>query len=159
MSDQNPWNVKQVTPPDKWVGSEGQDNRGHAKFIAPHFAGRAALHLFNRHWHDDLDNQRPGLRTLNGLMGDEERGWCPASDTQGSIPGNPQNNPSQVATFIADHIAFNPDADLPSPTDDPALWLLILYYLAFTEDGIYPTWSLCVASLALFYRLDVPTTD
>lgn len=87
--NRNLLNVKQGSDP--WKYSTGKDSRGHAIF--PNYAAgvRAGIVNLRSYW------TRHGLKTLSGIC----NRWAPTSDTVGSIPGAPANNPNGYADFLA----------------------------------------------------------
>lgn len=94
----NPLAVK--TPSSgPWDGQTGKDNRGHAIFDDARWGIRAGCKILSRYYRER------GARTLNDIF----RIYAPASDTVGSIPGNPGNQPNKYAAYVAGRIGIGPD--------------------------------------------------
>ena len=106
----NPGNLKN-DPDDPWNGTIGQDDRGHAIFEDVVHGVRAMAKTILAKWNN-------GYNTLIEMIGDPEHGWAPASDTQGSIPGNPPNDPVEYATTVGAWLSIGIDAVMPLGEDD-----------------------------------------
>ena len=87
--NRNLLNVKQGRDP--WKYSTGKDSRGHAIF--PNYAAglRAGIITLRTYW------TKHKLRSLTGIT----NRWAPASDTVGSLPGRPRNQPNAYAAYLA----------------------------------------------------------
>ena len=87
-------------PRDPWRGSDGLDERGHAKFVASRWCVRAWLKTL-------LEKERNRKVTLRRLI----RDYAPADDTVGSIPGAAPNRPDYYAEAVGQWIGRDPDAE------------------------------------------------
>lgn len=96
----NPGCVKNARG-NPWQGSEGSDDRGHARFVHPSFGCRAVIRTL-------ASKYLNGKQSIKKIIED----WAPASDTQGSIPGNPPNNPVAYADAVAKWLDRRPEQDL-----------------------------------------------
>lgn len=128
----NPLNIK---GDDDWVGRIGTDSRGHVIFDTEEHGIRAAARTMDNKW-------KAGQKTLRELIGGTkdrgyENGWAPRSDTQGSVPGNPQNDPDLYADTIALRVGIDADRRLPNPRNNPAIWANIIAEMSYYENGKY----------------------
>lgn len=99
--NRNPLNVKQ-NPANRWRGAPGMDERGHAVFENEAWGIRAAVRTLAQKYAN-------GKQTLIAITSD----WAPKSDTQGSVPGNPPNNPVKYAAFVAARLPYDEMQVLP----------------------------------------------
>lgn len=129
----NPGNIKGK---DSWKGKTGADERGHIIFDTPENGFRALLRTLESKW-------LAGKRTLVEIFagkdedgdGKPDGGWAPADDTQGSIEGNPANEPQSYAQTVGGWLGVSPTAQLPSPATDPDLWFRIARAISRYENG------------------------
>ena len=100
LNNCNPFNVKQVGPPEIpnswWQGSTGQDEKGHAIFVRDEYSVRAAVHLLAKYQVND------GLKTLMEIFSK----YAPADDP------NANNNPNEYAQSVAQHCNVHPGTPL-----------------------------------------------
>ena len=91
---------------DPWRDASGKsaktDPKGHAIFTDPAYGIRAGILLLRTYF------VKHGLRTVLAILSR----WAPASDTIGSQPGNPQNDPSSYAGFVATRMGIAADQPL-----------------------------------------------
>ncbi len=134
IRNHNPGNVKQ-DPKNPWLGSTGMDERGHAIFSSEALGWRAFYRTLAAKW-------LAGKRTLRHIV----ESWAPASDTIGSIPGSPPNDPERYARFVARETSLPHDARLDLfdergyPLDDTAI-LDIARAMVKYEHGADAEWS------------------
>lgn len=117
----NPLNIKGNDP---WLGRTGHDDRGHITFATEEYGIRA-------NWRCLQKMLLNGHDTIDKLCAE----WAPSNDTQGSIAGNPKNNPRDYANFIAKKVHFAPDWSLPALTPSVDLWLNIFSAMDEYENG------------------------
>ena len=79
-----------------------KDLRGHAAFKNPLYSIRAACRILQQY------RVRRGLRTLNEIF----HVWAPETDTVGSVPGGPNNDPNNYASIVALGVGHPQDHDL-----------------------------------------------
>jgi hypothetical protein len=136
-------NVKN-DPADRWndVGGEcasRTDARGHAVFVDPAFSARAADICYQEKWEN-------GKRSLLALC----RDWAPESDTEGSLPGRPKNDPVAYALFIAKRASLGIYEELPAPKDNILTWCRIQLAMARWEMGEDCPMSTILRGAAMF---------
>lgn len=95
----NPLNLKGGS---KWIGRIGQDSRGHIIFKDEIYGTRAAIINLRSYW------VKHRLRTVRQII----NRWAPPTDTIGSIPGNPKNNPSAYAAFVSKKSGLPVDGEI-----------------------------------------------
>lgn len=100
LRNNNLWNIKKPGK-DRWLGTIDHDGRGHAVYDDPVFSGRAFLRELRA-------DQRNGKNTLRQICAD----YAPASDMQGSIPGNDQNDPLAYAKYLGKRLKVGIDEPL-----------------------------------------------
>ncbi|MCW5892929.1 MAG: peptidoglycan DD-metalloendopeptidase family protein [bacterium] len=104
IKNNNYLNVK--NGPDPWMDAHGKpsrtDARGHAVFADPAYGVRAGLRQLRTYF------VKHRCRTVLAILSR----WAPASDTIGSLPGNPHNNPSQYAVFVSNRMGIAIDQPL-----------------------------------------------
>lgn len=117
----NPGNIKGE---DKWVGLVGKDKRGHLQFDTLAHGCRALARTFQQKY-------RNGKTTLLAIC----ESWADAGDTQGSIPGNPLNNPHDYALYVGQRVGLGVTQAIPQPEKN--VWTLynILMAMAAFECG------------------------
>lgn len=96
----NPLNIKALGIPYK--GLVGVDGVGHGIFASPDYGIRAALRSVELKVRNGKDTPRKLLRD-----------WSPPSDTLGSLPGRPKNEPDKVAGVIAKYLGIGIDDPFP----------------------------------------------
>lgn len=137
----NPGNVKNNIR-NPWKGTDGRiDNRGHAVFESLDYGFRAMARTWQAKWN-------AGKHTVRAIL----HSWQPISDTIGSLPGNPQNNPDACAEFIGRRSGVLPDSPLPDPTTDLPQLALLLAVLAHWETGKAVDWPALLRGVALWYE-------
>lgn len=95
IDNRNPLNIKQ-SERNPWEGSAGADKAGHAIFRHEIYGIRAACRILARY------QLEKGCKTLVDYL----RIWAPASDTLGSVQGQPQNSPESYAAFVNRKVGF-----------------------------------------------------
>lgn len=148
LKSKNPLNVKQTRPHDPWRGTIGVDSRGHVQFDDEIFGIRAAVRTLAAKYNK-------GKVTIAAIIAD----WAPASDTIGSIPGNPQNDPGEYAAFVAERMGWAVDVRLglfePSGrTRWPGLLIDMLEAMIEYENGVgtHLPMSKILHGIAEYYR-------
>jgi hypothetical protein len=135
--NQNPLNIKN-NPCNPWKGSS-TDERGHAVFVDPAMGIRAGLITMEKKWQN-------GKRTLRSIINE----WAPASDTQGSLPGRPANDPGAYAIFVAKAAGIKPDTALEAPGANPWAWAPIIHAMSKYEMGEYCPRSVIARGISLW---------
>jgi hypothetical protein len=107
--NRNLLNVKQGSDP--WKYSTGKDSRGHTIF--PNYASgiRAGIITLRTYW------VKHKLRSIDGIVSR----WAPASDTVGSIAGNPANDPSGYGRFVEKSMGYPRDKELTTFNADGSI--------------------------------------
>src|SRR5262245_10750526 len=104
IKNNNYVNVKNGADP--WMDADGKrsrtDPKGHAIFADPAYGVRAGLLVLRAYF------MKHQLRTILAILSR----WAPASDTIGSQPGNPHNNPSEYALFVSNRMGIAVDQPL-----------------------------------------------
>jgi hypothetical protein len=121
---------------DPWKDADGKPSRtdpnGHAAFSIPAWGVRAGILQLRAYFL----KHSPKRQTINDIISE----WAPADDTEGSIEGTPQNDPSAYAKFVAkrmdlgvnDKLAlFNSDGTV----DDAGQLRALFYAMAANEIG------------------------
>ncbi|MBY0275555.1 peptidoglycan DD-metalloendopeptidase family protein [Candidatus Binatia bacterium] len=110
IKNKNYLNVKNGDDPWMDVGGKPSktDPKGHAVFSDPVYGIRAGLLLLRTYF---LKHDR---RTILAILSR----WAPATDTIGSQPGNPHNEPSQYALFVAQRMGISQTQKLALFRDD-----------------------------------------
>jgi hypothetical protein len=101
VRNRNYLNVKS-NPKNPWQGSAGTDATGHTIFREPEWGLRAAIMTLRTYWFSY------SLRTVSGILAR----WAPASDTLGSRPGQPRNDPHAYAKFVCKRLRVGAAEDL-----------------------------------------------
>lgn len=144
MKTYNLFGIKQP-PNTRWDGSTGANEQGTAIFLLPAMSARA--YFLNA---ENILRKTP--MALDAFLAT----YAPTSDSIGSIPGNPPNDPDEYANFIGSRL-LPLDLDtvnyLPLPTTRPDLWFAIAAWASQYETGKPPVWSQILLGLAAFLSL------
>ena len=105
LRNNSPWNMKGTG----WEGASGADERGHSRFDDAAYSARAAAYqLLLYYTGESRAAGRVPLRTLEEIFGT----YAPESDTVGSLPGRPRNDPNAYAQWVATQMGIRPAADI-----------------------------------------------
>jgi len=141
-STRNPLNIKQPSEGQHWQGAELTNDAGTEIFASEIWAIRAAFISLTRKWHNNKT-------TIQAIVND----WAPADDTQGSIAGNPPNDPVDYANYVAKAVGCSPLQALSSPEDTPHLWAVIIRAMSIFETSEPCDWDIIFGGIskALIY--------
>ncbi|MEO0811384.1 MAG: hypothetical protein AAFY60_00880, partial [Myxococcota bacterium] len=131
LRNNSPWNMKGTG----WEGASGADERGHSRFDDAAYSARAAAYqLLLYYTGESRAAGRVPLRTLEEIFGT----YAPESDTVGSLPGRPRNDPNAYAQWVAEQMGIRPDADIRLVDGrgriDPAVAVPLLLAIARYEN-------------------------
>lgn len=120
-ANKNPLNIKGR---DHWLGKIANDSRGHCIFESPEYGIRAGMRTLQSKWINCK-------RTIAAIISE----WAPSSDTQGSMPGRPANDPDDYAGYVARRAGIGEHAALPDPVGCDPVWGKIIAAMAHYEMG------------------------
>lgn len=133
----NPANLKGG---GQWKGMTGRDARGHNIYARPEDGARAAFRDWQSKWNG-------GKRTIREII----RAHAPKTDTQGSLPGRPRNDPDAQAEYIGKRCCIGPDTPLFNPAEDPLAMIPIMRALFRWEMGHECELSIVLAGAAMWH--------
>ena len=134
VRNKNPLNIRHSKA--KWLGlAATQTDKEFCQFREMRYGWRAAFMLLCGNYY-----MKRGLHTLDAII---ER-WAPASDG---------NYPKAYALRVAAAVGVSPDAELPHPAQNAAIWRRIGWAMAQVENGNYKLyyWDM-VAGYALWFN-------